>query len=110
MGSSISARSGLQKTTKSFEKVMRKGGKGSERRCASFLGGILGGSLTRFGAGQPNSDLLGSPRKRPASIPDSIGPKMTTEFSSPWQDTKPQNSSPRPYIDQKTLSVIASLS
>jgi len=110
MESFISAPPGLQKTTKSFEKVMREAGKGSERRCASFLGAILGGSLTRFGAGQPNSDLFGRPRKNPASIPDSFGPKMTTEYFSPWQVTRLRNLSPKPYIDQKTPSVIAWLS
>jgi hypothetical protein len=109
MESRISARPGLQKTTKSFEKAMRRGGKGSEKRYANFLGGIPGGSLTRFGAGPLNSDLFGRPLRKPGRVPDSFGPKMTTESFSRWQDTKPQNSSRRPYIDLKMQSVIASL-
>jgi len=62
---------------------MRKGGKGSEKRCASFFGGIPPGSLTRFGAGQPSSDLFGKARKKTGSVPDSLGPKMTTESFLP---------------------------
>jgi hypothetical protein len=90
--------------------VTRKGGKGSEKRCANFFGGIPAGSLTRFGAGLPSSDLLGKPHKKPDSAPDSLGPMMTTEFFLPWQDIRPQSSSPKPYIDLKMPSVIASLS
>jgi len=108
MESSIGARPGLQKTTKSFEKVMREGGKGSGKRYANFLGGIPAGSLTRFGGGPPNSGCFGRPRKKPVSVPDSVGPKMTTEFYSPWRVTKPQSSSPKPYIDLKMPSVTAS--
>jgi hypothetical protein len=110
MGSSISGLPGVQRTNKSFEKVIRKGGKGSEKRCARFLGDILVGSLTRFGAGPPNSDSFGRPRKKSDCDPDSFGPKMTTESFSSWQDTRPQSSSPKPYIDQKMPSVIAWLS
>src|SRR5467141_2297799 len=104
--SSISTRSGVQKTTKSFEKGMRMGGMGSAKRCADFLGGIPAGSLTRFGAGQPGSDLFGRPQKNLASALDNLGPKMTTESFSPWQVTKPRHSSPKPYIDLKMPSVI----
>lgn len=56
-----SAGPGIQKTTKFFEKVMRKGGMESEKLCANFLGAIPAGSLTRFGAGPPNSALVGRP-------------------------------------------------
>src|SRR5467141_4090185 len=78
MESSISARRGVQKTTKFFEKVMRKGGMESEKLCANFLGGIPAGSLTRFGAGPPNSDLVGRPQEKTDSVPDNLGPTMTT--------------------------------
>jgi len=110
MESSIGARPGLQKTTKSFEKVMREGGKGSGKRYANFLGGILAGSLTRFGRGHPSSDLFGRPRKEPGCVPDSFGPKMMTEFYFPWPVTKPRNSLPKPYIVLKMPSAIASQS
>lgn len=109
MESSISAQSGVRKTTESSEKVMRKGGRESEKWCANFFGGIPAGSLTRFGAGQPSSDWFGRAHKKSDSVPDTPGPKMTTESSSPWQATKPRNSLPKPYIDLKTPSVIASL-
>src|SRR5580692_6526208 len=79
MESFISGPPGVQQTTKSLETVMRKGGKGSEQRCTSFLGGIPSGSLTRSGDGQLSSDLFGRARKKSDSVPDSLGPKMTTE-------------------------------
>jgi len=89
---------------------MREGGRESEKRYASFLSGIHAGSRTPFGAGQPSSDWFARPSKKLDSIPANLGPRMMTEFFSPWQDTKLQNSSPKPYIDQKTPSAIASLS
>jgi hypothetical protein len=81
IGSSISGLLGVRKTTKSFKKVMREGGKESEKQYANFLGGIPAGSLTRSGAGQPSVDLFGKARKKPDSVPDNLGPKMTTESS-----------------------------
>jgi hypothetical protein len=89
---------------------MKKGGRESEKPCANFFCGIPAGSLTRFGAGQPGSDLFGRPQKNLASALDNLGPKMTTESFSPWQVTKPRNSSPRHYIDLKMPFVTASLS
>jgi hypothetical protein len=56
MENSINAWPGAQKTTKFFERVMRKGGKGSEKQYANFSSGIPTGSLTRFGAVPPGSD------------------------------------------------------
>src|SRR6266849_10626870 len=110
MESSISARPGAQRTTKSFEKAMRQGGKGSEKRWASFLGGILAGNLTRFGVGQPSLDLVRRVLRKLVCVPDSLGPKMRTESFSPWQVTKPQSSSRKHCIAPKVPSVIASLS
>src|SRR5467141_3852196 len=110
MERSVSARPGVKKTTKYFEKATREGGKGSRKQCGSFFGDIPVGSLTRFGPGPPSSDLFGRARKKPGCVPDSLGPTMTTGFCSLWLDTRPQSSSPKSYIDQKTLSVIASLS
>src|SRR5260370_1135952 len=78
----------------------------------------VGELLRRQRSWQPHSiwsgaaklGLVGKSPQKTASVPDSLGPKTTTESFSPWQVTKPRNSSPRPYIDPKMPSVIASLS
>jgi len=78
----IGARSGVQKTTKSFGRVMGKGGMGSEQQCANFLGGIPVGGLTRFGGGQLGSDSLKRTLKKYDSVRDSLGLRMTTAYCS----------------------------
>src|SRR5271157_552458 len=110
MESPTSRRPGVQKTMKSFGKVMGGGGKENGKPCANSSGDIPAGSLTRSGGGQPHLDLFLRLSEKTDSVPGSLGPTMMIEFFSLWQGTRPQSSSAKFCIGPKLPSAIASLS
>jgi len=106
----IGARSGVQKTTKSFGRVMGKGGMGSEQQCANFLGGIpCGGPHSIWG----RAARLGLVEKDPK--------KVRQRSRQPWTEDddrillimagyKTAEFIAKAYVGPKTPSAIASLS